>query len=106
MSTDRDALYRDVLAAIENARENILEVADKIHANPEIALEERFASNLLIETCEQYGFEVERGAGGVETAFKARKRGAAGPAIAFLAEYDALPGLGHGCGHNLLAGST
>jgi amidohydrolase len=106
-STDRDALYRDVLAAIDRERDVILGVADAIHANPELAMEERFAANVLVETCERYGFAVERGTGGVETAFKARKSGAGpGPAVAFLAEYDALPGIGHGCGHNLLAGST
>jgi amidohydrolase len=106
-TTDRDTLYRDVLSAVERERETILGVADAIHANPELALEERFAAGLLTETCERYGFAVERGAGGVETAFKARRAGnGPGPAVAFLAEYDALPGLGHGCGHNLLAGST
>ncbi|HUG61894.1 MAG TPA: amidohydrolase, partial [Methylomirabilota bacterium] len=106
-TTDPDTLTNDVLAAIEHERDAILGVADAIHANPELAMEERFAANLLIETCERYGFAVERGAGGVETAFKARKTGnGGGPAVAFLAEYDALPGLGHGCGHNLLAGST
>src|SRR5215216_53645 len=70
-------------------------------------MEERFACDLLASTIERYDFSVERQAGGVETAFKARLRGrGAGPAIAFLAEYDALPGLGHGCGHNLIAGSN
>lgn len=105
--TDRDTLSQDVLAAIERERDVILGVADQIHARPELAMEERFAADLLVETCERYGFAVERGTGGVATAFKARKRGRGpGPAVAFLAEYDALPGLGHGCGHNLLAGST
>ena len=104
---ERDTVYRDVLAAIERERDAILGVADAIHANPELAMEERFAANLLVETCERYGFAVERGAGGLATAFKARRTGnGPGPAVAFLAEYDALPGIGHGCGHNLLAGST
>jgi amidohydrolase len=54
---------------------------------------------------EKYGFEVERGVGGVETAFRATLNGSGGdgPTVAFLAEYDALPGIGHGCGHNLIA---
>src|SRR5215218_1265117 len=70
-------------------------------------MEERFACDLLATTMERFDFAVERQAGGVETAFRARLRGRGdGPAIAFLAEYDALPGLGHGCGHNLIAGSN
>jgi amidohydrolase len=106
-ATDRQALYDAVLARIDEERGTILGVADAIHARPELALEERFAADLLARTIEGYGFAVERGAGGVETAFKARRRGAGdGPAIGFLAEYDALPGLGHGCGHNLIAGSN
>ncbi|HKG26646.1 MAG TPA: amidohydrolase [Thermomicrobiales bacterium] len=107
MITNRQALYDAVLDAIDRERETILHVADQIHARPEIAMEERFACDLLASTIERYDFSVERQAGGVETAFKARLRGrGAGPAIAFLAEYDALPGLGHGCGHNLIAGSN
>jgi metal-dependent amidase/aminoacylase/carboxypeptidase family protein len=106
-ATDRQALYDAVLTRIDQERATILGVADAIHARPELALEERFAADLLAGTVEGYGFAVERGAGGVETAFKARRRGRGeGPAIGFLAEYDALPGLGHGCGHNLIAGSN
>lgn len=103
----RQALYDEVLATIARERAAILEVADTIHGRPELALEEHFAAGLLADVCQRYGFSVERGAGGLATAFKARKAGTGpGPALAFLAEYDALPGLGHGCGHNLLAGST
>ncbi|HEY7032358.1 MAG TPA: M20 family metallopeptidase [Thermomicrobiales bacterium] len=106
-SSDRQALYDAVLAAIDRDRDTILHIADEIHAHPELAMEERFACDLLATTMERYDFAVERQSGGVETAFKARMRGHGdGPAIAFLAEYDALPGLGHGCGHNLIAGSN
>ncbi len=106
-AADRQSLYDEVLATIDRETDAILNVADTIHANPELSMEEFAASELLASTCERYGFEVERGSGGLPTAFKARKRGTGpGPAIALLAEYDALPGLGHGCGHNLLAGST
>ncbi|MEA2525293.1 MAG: hypothetical protein QOF73_2520 [Thermomicrobiales bacterium] len=104
---NRQELYDAVLAAIDQERDTILHVADAIHARPELAMEERFACDLLATTMERYDFAVEREAGGVETAFKARLRGhGGGPAIAFLAEYDALPGLGHGCGHNLIASSN
>jgi amidohydrolase len=105
--TEKDQLASAALAAIDAARETILGVGDDIHAHPEIGLEERHAADLLTSTIASYGFEVERPAGGLETAFIARKRGRGpGPRIAFLAEYDALPGLGHGCGHNLIASST
>jgi len=104
---DRNPLYADVIATIDRERDAILKVADTIHANPELSMHEHAAAELLATTCEGYGFEVERGSGGLPTAFKARKRGIGpGPAIGILAEYDALPGIGHGCGHNLLAGST
>lgn len=106
MTTNRQDLYDAVLEAIDRERETILHVADQIHAHPEIAMEERFASDLLASTIERYDFSVERQAGGVETAFKAKLGRGDGPAIAFLAEYDALPGLGHGCGHNLIASSN
>ncbi|HVL23231.1 MAG TPA: amidohydrolase [Thermomicrobiales bacterium] len=104
--TDQQLAGR-VAAAIERERETILHVADTIHQNPELGREEHQAAELLATTIATYGFEVERGSGGMDTAFKARKRGkSGGPVIAFLAEYDALPGLGHGCGHNLIAGSN
>ena len=57
---------------------------------------------------ERHGFAVEKGAGGIETAFKARFQGKqpGGVRVAFLAEYDSLPGLGHACGHNLIAAAA
>src|SRR5436309_1075528 len=103
MGTDREALYQAVLNKIDEETDAIFRVSDAIHAKPELALEEYFASDLLATTIERYGYTVERGAGGVETAFKARKSGqGSGSAVALLAEYDALPGLGHACGHNLI----
>ena len=61
---------------------------------------------LLADALREHGFEVEMPLGGLETAFRATKRGkGAGPTVAVLAEYDALPGIGHGCGHNLIAAS-
>ena len=63
------------------------------------------AAKLLADTLEQHGFQVERGVGGVETAFRGTLEGGGGdgPTVALLAEYDALPEIGHGCGHNLIA---
>lgn len=94
-----------VLRAIEGASTATRKTSEFIHANPEIAMTEEKSSAALAELMEEFGFEVERGVGGVKTAFVAR-RGSGGPVIGFLAEYDALPGVDHGCGHNLIAGSN
>lgn len=88
---------------VDDNKELYLSASHQIHANPEIGNEEFFASRLLSGILEKEGFEVERAVAGHETAFLARKKSAKpGPSIAFLAEYDALPGLGHGCGHNII----
>jgi amidohydrolase len=73
-----------------------------IHGHPELAYEERHALGAIATLLEGHGHRVERGIGGLETAFRARV-GPEGPAVALLAEYDALPDVGHGCGHNLIA---
>ncbi|MBN8201600.1 M20 family metallopeptidase [Bacillus sp. NTK034] len=88
---------------VEDNKELYLSASHQIHANPEIGNEEFYASGLLSGILEKEGFEVERAVAGHETAFLARKKSdRPGPSIAFLAEYDALPGLGHGCGHNII----
>jgi amidohydrolase len=74
-----------------------------IHAHPELAYQERHAVDAIVTLLERQGHSVERGIGGLETAFRARVGPKDGPAIALLAEYDALPDVGHGCGHNLIA---
>jgi amidohydrolase len=105
--TDTAHLKSSALAAIDDATQTILDVGDAIHADPEIGLEEHHAVELLTSTITSLGFTLDEDAGELDTAFKARKSGSKpGPRIAFLAEYDALPGLGHGCGHNLIASST
>jgi amidohydrolase len=102
----REDLREQVAGAIDEHAPGIISVAGQIHQRPEIGYEERFASQLLAEALRETGYEVEKPIGGVETAFRATKRGKGpGPTIAVLAEYDALPGIGHGCGHNLIAGS-
>ncbi|MGH2378063.1 MAG: M20 family metallopeptidase [Candidatus Limnocylindria bacterium] len=94
----------EALAAIDAAREQLLALSRDIHAHPELNYEEHHAAAALADALEGWGFAVERGVGGVETAFRASARGAGdGPTVAFLAEYDALPEIGHGCGHNLIA---
>ncbi|HEX5040445.1 MAG TPA: amidohydrolase [Candidatus Limnocylindria bacterium] len=84
-----------------------LELSHRVHATPEIAFEERHASEWTAALLEKHGFEVTAPVGGLETAFTARWRGVRpGPVVAFAGEYDALPEVGHGCGHNLMCSSS
>lgn len=88
---------------IEQKRESYLETSHRIHATPEIGNEEFFASRLHAERLTAEGFTVELGVAGHDTAFFAKKSSdRPGATIAFLAEYDALPGIGHACGHNII----
>jgi amidohydrolase len=80
----------------------LTQLSRDIHAHPELAYQERHALGAIGALLERHGHRVERGIGGLETAFRTRV-GPEGPAIALLAEYDALPEVGHGCGHNLIA---
>lgn len=90
--------------AFTDIAERFRATSAEIHANPETAFHERRAAALLTGWLADEGFSVEHGAGGLDTAFIARSssRADGGPLIAILAEYDALPGIGHGCGHNLI----
>lgn len=89
--------------SIESNRGVYIETSQAIHAKPEIGNEEFFASATLVQLLEGAGFTVETGVAGHETAFFASKESALpGPTIAYLAEYDALPGIGHACGHNII----
>jgi amidohydrolase len=81
----------------------LLSLSRDIHGHPELAYQERHALGAIADFLEREGHDVERGIGGLETAFRARVGPVDGPAVALLAEYDALPGVGHGCGHNLIA---
>jgi len=87
---------------IEELKSILYSISREIFENPETAYKEHKASKLLIETLKKEGFEVERNICGYETAFTARY-GKGKIKIAFLAEYDALPEIGHGCGHNIIA---
>ncbi|MHB8124474.1 MAG: M20 family metallopeptidase [Desulfitobacteriaceae bacterium] len=83
--------------------EEIWDVAKQIGEHPELGHKEYFAANLLSYFLLRHGFEVEHKIAGFDTAFIAKFTGThPGPRIAFLAEYDALPDVGHGCGHNLI----
>jgi amidohydrolase len=102
------AAKRRIAEAIWRHREEILDLAHRIHAHPELAFEEARASAWIAETVARHGYRVEHPAGRLKTAVRAVRpggRGEGGPRISVLAEYDALPDLGHGCGHNLMAAS-
>ncbi len=89
---------------VENIEPELRTLALEIHANPELGLEEYKACKLQVELLKKYGFQIESPYCGMDTAYRATYKGAkAGPRIAMLAEYDALPGVGHACGHNLIA---
>src|SRR5438067_4231848 len=90
-------------ARIDSLRPELERIGRQIYANPEIGYEERQAAGWLTEFLRQQGFSVEGGVAETPTAFVATRRNGSGPTVAFLAEYDALRGLGHGCGHNLIA---
>ncbi len=90
---------------ISNHSENIKKIALDIHKNPELGNEEFKASKWQIEYLEENGFDIEREFKGIKTAYKA-SFGAGHPVVCVTSEYDALPQLGHACGHNLIAGSS
>jgi amidohydrolase len=104
---DIEALKRRACDAVDRWAGELVETADWIRANPELGHQEYQASKRLTEMLRTAGANVEMGTAGMDTAFKAVLAGSgAGPTIAVLAEYDALPKLGHGCGHNLIATSA
>jgi amidohydrolase len=83
----------------------LIEMSHRIHANPELSFQEERASAWLCEALDHAGFRVERGVCGLPTAFLARA--GRGPlSVAVCAEYDALPGVGHACGHNVIAAAA
>jgi amidohydrolase len=99
-----DKLKSRVVAEIDARRDELIRTSDTIHANPELAFQEFEAVALLTSILERGGFAVERGVAGLETAFVASHTSQKGdqPVVALLAEYDALAGLGHACGHNII----
>jgi amidohydrolase len=100
------SLATDVASAIDRAVDShaseLGALASRIHANPELRFEEHMAAAWIGEFLTAQGHAVERPVAGMPTAFRARA-GKGAPRVAILAEYDALPGIGHACGHNLIA---
>jgi len=98
-------IYRRIDQEVQSRKSLLLDLSHKIHDHPELRFEEQQASQWLCETLTKQGFEVQQGVGSLETAFKASygTHKAGKPTIAMLCEYDALEGLGHACGHNVIA---
>jgi amidohydrolase len=101
MSALKDAVGQ----AVDRLSNELEALSRQIHDNPELGYAEVRACGWLAEFLGQHGFKVEKGIGGVDTAFRATIETGAGPTIAILCEYDALPGIGHACGHNVIATS-
>jgi amidohydrolase len=91
--------------AVDRLADELEALSRRIHDNPELAYQETKACGWLADFLAAHGFDVERGVAGVETAFRATLANGGGPTIAILCEYDALPAIGHACGHNVIATS-
>jgi len=93
-----------ITQAVDRLADDLERLSLQIHAHPELCYQEEQAAAWLTEFLERQGAQVERAVGGVPTAFRATIPGRGpGPTIAILAEYDALPNIGHACGHNVIA---
>jgi amidohydrolase len=91
--------------AINGSRAALIELSHFVHAHPEMGYEEFLSGEAVAEAAEKAGLAVERGIAGLPTAFRAT-RGSGDLHIVFCAEYDALPDVGHACGHNIIAASS
>src|SRR5215207_389137 len=100
---DRDALKQRVCDEVDKRASLLLDVSHRIHAHPELGYEEHHAHDLLTSVLEAEGLDTEPSAYDLATAFRASAGGGTGPAVAILCEYDALPEIGHACGHNIIA---
>jgi len=99
-------LEKAIDAVVDGERGALAKLSSDIHANPELRFEEHKAATWIAELLRARGFEVEHGLAGMDTALRARRGNPEGPRVAILGEYDALPDIGHACGHNLIAASA
>lgn len=103
-----DATKERLAQSVRRDRDLILALSHAIHGDPEVAFQEERAAARIADVLEARGFAVRRGVGSLPTAVRATFPGGLGtdgPRVAVLGEYDALPGVGHGCGHNIMAAS-
>jgi len=95
---------KDLVApAVDRLAADLDKLSRQIHDHPELGYQEVKAAAWLVEFLDKQGFKVERGLAGVDTAFRGTLETGDGPTVAILCEYDALPGIGHACGHNVIA---
>jgi amidohydrolase len=99
---DVESLKAAVCAEVDRLADQLLHASHEIHTHPELNFEEHFAHDLLVEQLRSAGVNTTAHAYGVDTAFEA-SAGDQGFVVAVLCEYDALPGIGHACGHNVIA---
>jgi amidohydrolase len=99
------ALKDSIAQAVDRLADELETLSRQIHDHPELAYQEVKACGWLGDFLARQGFKVEKGVGGVDTAFRGTIETGDGPTIAILCEYDALPGIGHACGHNVIATS-
>ena len=99
-------LKQQVRTFVDASAAELVSISRAIHAQPELAFAEFEACALLANATRRAGMATTDHAGGLPTAFDARTGSKDGPTIALFAEYDALPGIGHACGHNLIATSA
>ncbi|QUH02282.1 amidohydrolase [Saccharopolyspora erythraea] len=103
--TAPDTVKRDIASRVRAAEAELVGLSRRIHANPELAFEEVRASRWVAEALAGGGFDVEHGCYGLPTAVRAIA--GTGPChVVVCAEYDALPGMGHACGHNIIAAAA
>ena len=102
MNENSFAMKKEVVARVDELSETLIDVSHALHAQPELGYEEYFAHELLTNVINEEGLAITRSAFGLDTAFSAIA-GNEGPLVAVLCEYDALPEIGHACGHNIIA---
>jgi amidohydrolase len=100
-----ETLKKDVAAAVDAMRAELLFLSHAIHGEPELALQEFMAAQRLADAVAGHDIAVTRGTFGLKTSYVAEFGNQRGPNVAILSEYDALPGIGHACGHNIIATS-
>jgi amidohydrolase len=102
-ATTLEALKARACAQVDQRAQQLIEVSHRIHGHPELCFAETFAHDLLTGVVEAAGMQTTRRAYGMDTAWAARAGAPARPTVAVLCEYDALPAIGHACGHNIIA---
>ena len=95
-------MLQGILGTIDEKRADLRRLSDDVWSHPEILYQEKFAVQRCKEYLESRGYELTMPYCGIETAFRCEYGNGEGPVFAFCSEYDALPEIGHGCGHNLI----